>query len=235
MCIDASDATANFQERFFVILPETETHPSHARTTHAVDILAFVGAQDIPALYFETPYHLAPAPGGERAYALLREILRRTHKIGIAYVVIRSRQHLAALVPQGQSLVLNTLRWEGEATFESSFGLSIEEMLEADELAMMAIPGSDWPRDGGDLAWHRASYQRDFAPLEEPGVKANKSPEILIQELENLLDDDDPDNDGELVAALDRKPHTADGHAMRRGRKASRPVGRITRSRLRRS
>ncbi len=84
--------------------------------TQAVDILAFVEAQEIPPDYFETPYFLAPAPGEEQDYALLRETLRRTRKIGIAYVVIQARQHLAALIPHGQSIVLNTLRWNLEGS-----------------------------------------------------------------------------------------------------------------------
>ena len=56
-----------------MILPDTERQSAHARPTHAVDILAFVEAQEIPFDYFERPYYLQPAPGGERAYALLRE------------------------------------------------------------------------------------------------------------------------------------------------------------------
>lgn len=101
------------QERQLVTLYE-EPVPAASNVTHAVDILAFVEAQEIPPDYFETPYYLAPAPGGERDYALLRETLRRTRKIGIAYVVIQARQHLAALIPHGQSLVLNTLRWDAQ-------------------------------------------------------------------------------------------------------------------------
>jgi hypothetical protein len=92
-----------------------EPVPAATGLTQAVDILAFVEAQEIPSHYFETPYYLAPAPGGEQEYALLRETLRRTGKVGIAYVVIQARQHLAALIPHGQSLVLNTLRWNSEA------------------------------------------------------------------------------------------------------------------------
>jgi DNA end-binding protein Ku len=84
---------------------------SQAKATHAVDIFAFVEAQEIPADYFETPYILAPAPGGERVYAMLRETLQLTKKIGIAYVEIQARPQLAALLPQGEGLVLNTLRW----------------------------------------------------------------------------------------------------------------------------
>lgn len=100
-------------EREFVSFIQENT-PIASGLTHAVDILAFVGEQEIPSHYFDTPYYLAPAPGGEKDYALLRETLRRTRKIGIAYIVIQARQHLAALVPHGQSLVLNTLRWNAE-------------------------------------------------------------------------------------------------------------------------
>lgn len=88
-----------------------EAMPVAAQATQAVDILAFVEAREISPHYFETPYYLAPAPGMERDYALLRDTLRLTSKVGIAYVVIQAKQHLAALIPHGQSLVLNTLRW----------------------------------------------------------------------------------------------------------------------------
>jgi hypothetical protein len=97
-----------------VILYEQQSSEAICNLTQAVDILAYVGVQEIPSTCFETPYYLAPAPGGEKDYAQLRDTLRRTQKIGIAYVVIRARQHLAVLIPYGQSLVLNTLRWSQE-------------------------------------------------------------------------------------------------------------------------
>jgi len=109
ICTDESD-----EERQPVSLCQEPAPIAGNSLTQAVDILAFVEAQEIPPDYFETPYYLAPAPGGEQDYALLRETLRRTRKIGIAYVVIQARQHLAALIPHGQSLVLNTLRWNTE-------------------------------------------------------------------------------------------------------------------------
>ena len=112
-----ADATGllDFQERPYVILPDKGSDARGiATSTHAVDIFAFVDAQEIPFRCFHTPYFLSPAPGGEKVYALLRETLRRSRKIGIAYVVIQMRRQLAALVPQGQSLVLSTLRCENE-------------------------------------------------------------------------------------------------------------------------
>lgn len=98
-----------------MILTDKGASASDVKPTHAVDIFAFVEAQEIPFDYFGTPYYLAPPPGGERAYAVLCEALRRTRKIGIAHVVIQMRKHLAALVPQGKALVLNPLRFSSEA------------------------------------------------------------------------------------------------------------------------
>ncbi|HEY8609251.1 MAG TPA: Ku protein [Noviherbaspirillum sp.] len=202
-----------------MILPETELHPTASRPTHAVDILAFVEAQEIPPDYFETPYTLSPAPGGEKAYALLRETLRRTRRIGIAYVVIRARRHLAALVPQGQSLVLNTLRWTSEAGDADFFGLPEEDAMEARELAMMSPRWDDAGTASWDLDWHRQSYERDFNTLAQHSDKLDNRPAIVVEELDAFSDDeDDIDFDDYLCYTLRQRRHLADGHAARRAR-----------------
>src|SRR5204863_7643815 len=79
-----------------------------------VDIMAFVDLTDIDPQYFETPYYLAPGKRGEKAYALLRDAMAKAGKAGIATVVIRTKQYLAAVVPQDDALVLNTLRYHKE-------------------------------------------------------------------------------------------------------------------------
>src|SRR6185295_13016520 len=70
--------------------------------------------KEIAPTYFETPYYLAPDKGGDKGYALLRETLKATNKIAITTVVIKTRQYLAALIPIGDLIVLNTLRYENE-------------------------------------------------------------------------------------------------------------------------
>lgn len=115
-----------------MILTDKGASASEIKPTHAVDIFAFVEAQEIPFHYFGTPYYLAPPPGGEKAYAVLREALRSTRKIGIAYVVIQMRRHLAALVPQGKALVLNTLQYASETHGSDVHGLAPREFAEAD-------------------------------------------------------------------------------------------------------
>jgi len=101
------------------------------KAAHSVDILAFVDAQEIPFHYFEKFYYLAPAPGGEKAYALLRETLRHAGKVGIACVVIQMRRHLAALVPHGNALALNILRCSSEILALEPHRSLLEELEEA--------------------------------------------------------------------------------------------------------
>lgn len=167
-----------------------------AKATHAVDILAFVEAQEVPPLYFETPYRLTPAPGDEMVYALLRDTLRCLRKVGIAYVVIQSRQHLAAVIPRGQALVLNTLRWNHESTGP----LRLQgESLEAGQLEAM-IPPRTTP-----------------APLtRQHEIMAKKTERIVVEELDSLFDEDLFDEDDDPGFTLRHKAHPADGNAVRR-------------------
>ena len=183
-----------------MILSDHALHTLSAKETHAVDILAFVEAQEVPPLYFETPYRLTPAPGDEKGYALLRDTLRCLRKIGIAYVVIQARQHLAAVIPRGQSLVLNTLRWNHEAT---DIPRLRAENLEAGQLEAM-IPPRTTP----------SSFIRQYE------IMAKKTERIVVEELDNLFDEDPFEEDDDLGAALRRKAHPADGNAARRKRLA---------------
>jgi len=98
----------------YVVLSPEEIQAAYPRTTQTIEIEAFVDADEVPFVYLERPYYVGPVNKGDKVYALLREALRQTHKVGIARVVIQTRQHLAVLIPCGPALVLNLLRWGGE-------------------------------------------------------------------------------------------------------------------------
>jgi DNA end-binding protein Ku len=99
----------------FVVLTPDEIKAALPRSTQTIDIEAFVDREQIPSVYFNKPYYVSPGgKGGQKPFALLRETLQRTNKVGIAKVVISTKQHLALLVPQGNGLVLNLLRWADE-------------------------------------------------------------------------------------------------------------------------
>jgi len=103
-----------YEEGRYVTLEKEDFKRANVEASQTVDIVGFVEAADIPAYYYETPYYLGAGKHGEKGYALLRETLQRTGRVGIANVVIRTRQHLAALYPQGKLLILNILRYQNE-------------------------------------------------------------------------------------------------------------------------
>jgi DNA end-binding protein Ku len=98
----------------YVVLSDEDLRRANPEATQTIDILAFVDAEQVPLIYYEQPYYLAPGKGGDKVYALLRETLRDVGKIGIANVVIRVKQHLAALVCVGDTIVMITLRYPDE-------------------------------------------------------------------------------------------------------------------------
>ncbi|NMY89873.1 Ku protein [Pseudomonas oryzihabitans] len=107
----------------YVVLSEDEIHNALPEATRTIDILIFVEAREISILHFEKPYYLAPDKNGEKVYALLRDTLSAAGKVGVANLVMHSKQHLAVIMPLGDALVLNTLRWADEVRSAEDVGL----------------------------------------------------------------------------------------------------------------
>ena len=103
-----------YEKGEYVVVTEEDFKQANVKATQTVEIVAFVDAASVAPYYYDTPYYLEPGKRGEKGYTLLREVLRTTGRIGIANVVIRSRQHLAALIPVDRMLVMNTLRFANE-------------------------------------------------------------------------------------------------------------------------
>jgi DNA end-binding protein Ku len=103
-----------FESGQYVVMSDEDLKRAAPEATQTIDIVDFVDLEDISPLYFDKPYYLAPDKKGAKAYALLREILRRTKKVGIAKVVIRTRQYLAAVVARGDVLTLELMRYAHE-------------------------------------------------------------------------------------------------------------------------
>jgi DNA end-binding protein Ku len=103
-----------YDEGRYVVLSPEEIAAAFPNATQTIEIEAFLDADEIPFVYLERPYYTAPLKRGEKVYALLREALRKSNKVGVAKVVIQSKQHLAVLIPCGRALILNLLRWGGE-------------------------------------------------------------------------------------------------------------------------
>ncbi|MDO9096163.1 MAG: Ku protein [Rubrivivax sp.] len=98
----------------YVVLSEEQIKAAYPKTTQTIEIEDFVKASEIDFILLEKPYYLEPIGKGEKVYALLREAMHAAGVIGIARVVMHTKEHLAALIPSGAALVLNTIRWAAE-------------------------------------------------------------------------------------------------------------------------
>jgi len=119
----------------FVVLNKEDFERAEVEGTQSVDIMDFVSLTDINPVFFETPYYMEPQKGGEKAYALLREAIQRSGKVGIAKVVIKTRQHLAAVKSDGKLLLLELMYYADELAEAGELRLP-EDQLGKKELDM---------------------------------------------------------------------------------------------------
>lgn len=112
-----------YEDGEYVILTDEDFEKASVEATQTIEIEDFVDEKAIDYIYFDKPYYLVPGKRGEKAYVLMRETLRRAGKVGIAKVVIHTRQHLAVLLPMGNTLVLNIIRFHHELRDVSEFEL----------------------------------------------------------------------------------------------------------------
>jgi DNA end-binding protein Ku len=125
-----------YQKGRFIVLTKDDFQAAALEKTRTIDIVDFVEAEEIDDRYFETPYYLVPTKGGERAYALLREAIRESGRIGVAKFILRDAQHLAALEVIENALVLSVMRFADELIDEKQFEFPSGEGVRKQELDM---------------------------------------------------------------------------------------------------
>ncbi len=103
-----------YEKGKYVVLREEDFRRADIEATQTVDIATFVELGEVNPTFFDKPYFMEPEKGGDRAYVLLRDALKATGKIGIATVVIKTRQHLAAVKPQEDGLMLELMHFATE-------------------------------------------------------------------------------------------------------------------------
>lgn len=165
-----------YQKHRYVVLSDEEIQAAYPAATQTVDIIAFVEATEIPLLYIDTPYYLMPENRGEKVYALLRDALRESGRVGLANVVLHTKQHLALVMPLGDALVLNTLRWGDEVRGVDQLGLGkavTEAKINPRELEMAKRLIEDMSEEW-DPASHKDQFAAQIMELVERKVREGK-------------------------------------------------------------
>ena len=162
----------------YVALSDDDFAQANIEATQTIAITDFVDATDISPIYYDKPYFLEPLKNGLRPYALLREVLKKTGKVGIAKVVIRTRQHLAMLFADGPRLILNLLRFPAElrdaAGLElpkggtKSAAVTSQEIKMAERLVETMI--SEWQPEK-----YHDEYHDDLMKIIDKKIKAGKT------------------------------------------------------------
>lgn len=125
-----------YEKGQFVVLTKDDFKTAALEKTRTIDILDFVDPREVDERYFETPYYLQAGKGAERAYSLIREAIRDSGKIGIAKIILRDAQHLAAVEAIGDALVLTMMRFADELADLSDFTFPKKGEIRAAELRM---------------------------------------------------------------------------------------------------
>jgi DNA end-binding protein Ku len=174
-----------YEKDQYVVLSDEDFRRANVKASQTIEIESFVPAGQIPLEFFETPYYLAPTERGQKVYALLRETLRATERVGIGQVVIRTAQHLAAVVPTDKMLMLLTLRYPDELRGTDSLnvpdkglkaaGLSAKELTLAKRLVDDMT--EDWKADRFKDTYHEDLMHRIEEKIEKGETKEITKPE----------------------------------------------------------
>lgn len=174
-----------YEDGQYVVISPDEIEAVFPKTTQTISIERFIDANEMPFIFLERPYYVAPVNKSDRVYALLRETLIATGKIGLAKVVIATKQHLAALVPSGPALVLNLLRWGDEVKTLDSLDLppAGKKSLSAAELKMarQLVEEMSGPWDPADF---KDEFRIQVMKLVEKKAKAGEAKTVFDPEEE---------------------------------------------------
>ena len=166
-----------YEKGRFVVLTKEDFRTAALEKTRTVDIRSFVKPEEIDDRFFESAYYLVPAKGGERAYALLREAIRQTGRVGIATIVLRDAQHLAALEVVDQAMVLTLMRYAEELVDVGEYHFPPAKDLRKPEV-QMAVTLVEHLADTWDPSQYTDEYRENLMKIIKAKLKG-KQPHLV--------------------------------------------------------
>jgi len=202
-----------YEKGKFIVIKDEDFARVDVEATQTVDIINFVAIEEVDPLLFYKPYYLEVGKGGDKAYELLHDALLKTKKIAIAKVVIRAREHLAALKPQKKGLILELMHFPDELVDVDEFKQPAKKTLGKAELQMaeklIASMTSDWKPEQYKDDYHDALEKLIEKKIEHPDKTAPKRKATKSK----------PTNVIDLVSILQKSIHQSQGARPAKARK----------------
>jgi DNA end-binding protein Ku len=181
-----------YEKGRFVVLTKEDFKAAALEKSRTVDIRSFVKGEEIDDRFFESAYYLTPAKGGERAYALLREAIRETGLVGVATIVLRDAQHLAALEVKDQAMVLTMMRYAEELVDVTDYKFPAAKDIRKPEL-QMARTLVEQLADKWDPSQYTDEYRANLMKIIKAKLKGRKpdlkaEPEPQAAEVVDLME-----------------------------------------------
>jgi DNA end-binding protein Ku len=222
------------EEGDYVLLSDEELKRANPEATQTIEILDFVDPGEIHPAYWDRPYYLKPLKKkGNKAYALLREVLRRKKRVGIARLVVRTRQHLAAVTSRGLALTLVLLRYAYELRDTDELGLT-DEALEARGLRKDEVRLAEELIDGMSLDWkpekYEDEYREDVLALVKKKVAAGQR-----EPIEPPPESPARERHGEVLDLMPLLQRSVEARTARKARRSTSNVSEVARPARRRS
>ncbi len=184
----------------YVLLTDEDFKRANPRAVSTIDIEDFVVLSEMDPMLFEKPYYLNPSKGGEKGYRLLRDVMKRTGKVAIGRAVLFRKQRLVAIIPRGEYLVLEQLRFAREILTSDEMA-SLDRRLKDVKIAPREIEMAESLVNGMTAKWnpdkYEDTYHQDLIKLLE--AKAKKGTIEPAEEAEEIVSVDEETPKGKVV------------------------------------
>jgi DNA end-binding protein Ku len=196
----------------FVIVDDEDFDSASPQMSRVIELTDFVPDESIDPRYFDTPYFLVPQKGGEKAYALLRDALAETSKVGIGTFALRQKQHLAAVKPLGKAIVLELMRFENELVDPDELKLpSAADAKVRPQESAMAVQLIENLADEFEPSKYKDEYQAKLKAIIKAKAKGKPLPADDFEEPENT----------KVLDLVSRLQQSLDASAKRGGKKTT--------------
>ncbi|MDQ8188427.1 Ku protein [Pelagicoccus sp. SDUM812002] len=191
-----------YEDDKYVLLSDDEMEKVSPEATKTIDIEDFIDLESIDSLYFDKPYYLEPGKHGEKSYLLLAKALRSSGKAGVARVVIRTRQHLCAILSRDGHLVIELLRFPQELRDLQDFAAP-DANLKRNKLSKREIGMATQLIDSMTIEWDPERYRDDYREKLLDWINEKVSEGKLNPAPDALSEEEDDDSPSKVVDLMD--------------------------------